>query len=132
MAPLPTQAKVEQALLEVIAEYKPRPNEIVPLADIKTKLHELGFRGREIYNALRSLQEKGWISGSASSVHVVITEEGFKHLPSKVAAPQRQPVASPPPQKQEEVIFLKPALWGINIDLKALGRWIRRLWVRKS
>ena len=31
-----------------------------------------------------------------------------------------------PREKRAEVLTLKPSFWGMSVDLKELGRWIRR------
>ena len=79
MATLPTIDQTIRAVLDAIGTYNVRPNEIVPLSGVQMKIFPR-FTADDYRKALMAMEEKGWITGSSSSVHFTITEAGFEQI----------------------------------------------------
>lgn len=76
MASLPTHQQVERSILDAIATYKPRPNEIVPLMGITSKLQTSGLRADDINPALQRMVDNGLITVDGSPF-LKLTDAGF-------------------------------------------------------
>jgi len=72
-----SNAKVERAILDEISKYDVGPNEVVPLGALQAKLLQAGFLIEEIYDAMQSLQDRGFIAPGPSPAMIKITEAGF-------------------------------------------------------
>ncbi len=77
MAQIPTMEQSERAVLDAIAEYNIRPNEIVPVMAVRTKAMARGLSAAEANAALESMQRKGWLILTAGSPHMTVTSAGF-------------------------------------------------------
>lgn len=76
MATLPTDVEIERAILDAIATFNPRPNEIVPLGGIQSKLYSSHLRADEINAALKRMVQSGLITVDGSPF-LKLTDAGF-------------------------------------------------------
>jgi hypothetical protein len=75
----PSNAKVERAILDEISKYHVGPNEVVPLGALQAKLLQTGFLIEEVFDAMQSLQDQGFIAPPSPAM-IVITDTGFTKL----------------------------------------------------
>jgi hypothetical protein len=80
LSTIPSNAKVERAILDEISKYHVGPNEVVPLGALQAKLLQTGFLIEEIFDAMQSLQDQGFIAPGPSPAMIVITATGFAKL----------------------------------------------------
>ena len=76
MATLPTQAALERSILDAIATYKPRANEIVPLMGVHSKSR---LRADDFNSALQRMVDSGLITIDGSPF-LKLTNAGFDKM----------------------------------------------------
>jgi hypothetical protein len=75
-----TPEEIQKAVFDSIAEYKPGPDQDVPLAGVQMKAHERGVSSHRFSEALGKLYRKGWLEAGHTPTFVKVTALGFKKL----------------------------------------------------
>jgi hypothetical protein len=93
------------------------------------QLGDLQMTVDEIKSAFQYLKDKGLIQANFAIFYAArLSAAGHDAIQQAemTGVPQQQPATPAREEKSSELLTLKPGMWGMNIDLKEVGRRIRR------